>query len=72
MRGAVPPRIWTVNRGEPMAFLAPDRASAEFRNVRIKSVKTDRQCTSVLLTKASFVLSGDHDGTLIVPCPPYT
>ena len=25
---------------------------------------------SVLLTNASFLLSGDHDGTLIVPCPP--
>ena len=29
-----------------------------------------RQDTSVLLTKASIRLSGDHDGTLIVPCPP--
>src|SRR5437773_1508430 len=27
---------------------------------------------SVLLTNASRRLSGDHDGTLIVPCPPYT
>ena len=25
-----------------------------------------------LLTNASRVPSGDHDGTLIVPCPPYT
>jgi hypothetical protein len=28
------------------------------------------QSPAVLLTKASFLLSGDHDGTLIVPCPP--
>ena len=27
---------------------------------------------SVLLTKAIRVLSGDHEGTLIVPCPPNT
>src|SRR5213593_1435048 len=27
---------------------------------------------SVLLTNASRRLSGDQDGTLIVPCPPYT
>jgi hypothetical protein len=26
----------------------------------------------VLLTKANLLLSGDHEGTLIVPCPPYT
>ena len=26
--------------------------------------------TAVLLTNASIVLSGDHEGTLIVPCPP--
>src|SRR5262245_5240029 len=26
---------------------------------------------SELLTNAIFLLSGDHDGTLIVPCPPY-
>lgn len=25
---------------------------------------------SVLLTNATIVLSGDHDGTLMVPCPP--
>jgi len=24
-----------------------------------------------LLTKAMDLLSGDHEGTLIVPCPPY-
>jgi len=28
------------------------------------------QSMSVLLTKASMVPSGDHEGTLIVPCPP--
>ncbi len=27
---------------------------------------------SVLLTKATCVPSGDHEGTLIVPWPPYT
>ena len=27
---------------------------------------------SELLTKATYLPSGDHDGTLIVPCPPYT
>jgi hypothetical protein len=26
----------------------------------------------VLLTKANLLLSGDQEGTLIVPCPPYT
>ena len=26
---------------------------------------------SELLTKAIFLLSGDHEGVLIVPCPPY-
>jgi len=26
----------------------------------------------VLLTKATLLLSGDQEGTLIVPCPPYT
>jgi len=29
------------------------------------------QSIRVLLTKATRVLSGDHEGTLIVPCPPY-
>ena len=28
--------------------------------------------SAVLLTNAIFRLSGDHDGTLIVPCPPKT
>lgn len=27
---------------------------------------------AVLLTNASILLSGDQEGTLIVPCPPYT
>ena len=31
-----------------------------------------RQSIAVLLTKAMRVPSGDHDGTLIVPCPPKT
>ena len=26
----------------------------------------------VLLTKATLLLSGDQEGTLTVPCPPYT
>ena len=30
------------------------------------------QGSCVLLTKAMRLLSGDHDGTFIVPCPPYT
>jgi hypothetical protein len=30
-----------------------------------------RYFLSVLLTKAICLLSGDHDGTLIVPWPPY-
>ena len=30
------------------------------------------QFRSLLLTKASIRPSGDHEGTLIVPCPPYT
>ena len=29
-----------------------------------------RYSIAVLLTNASIVPSGDHDGTLIVPCPP--
>ena len=30
-----------------------------------------RQSPAELLTNANFLLSGDQEGTLIVPCPPY-
>jgi hypothetical protein len=42
---------------------------------REQSVGPRLQCgagKAVLLTKAIDVLSGDQDGTLMVPCPPYT
>ncbi len=37
-----------------------------------KSVKSPVHSASELETKATWVPSGDHDGTLIVPWPPYT
>ncbi|CAN5487791.1 hypothetical protein BH10BAC4_BH10BAC4_26840 [soil metagenome] len=39
--------------------------------VGLKTVGQGLACRIELLTKAKYLLSGDHDGTLIVPWPPY-
>jgi putative transcriptional regulator len=40
---------------------------------RLEARATDPSyCRSLLLTNAIMRPSGDHDGTLMVPCPPYT
>ncbi len=46
--------------------ISPLRMNRPYPHLQIHAL----QSPAVLLTKASFLLSGDHDGTLMVPCPP--
>lgn len=45
---------------------------AAFSGIFVYGLLSFGHFTSVLLTKATRLPSGDHEGTLIVPCPPYT
>ena len=58
--------------GQPVGFvLTFDDPSEVYRRLLRDDTRGRTQYTSVLLTKAIIRLSGDHDGTLIVPWPPY-
>ena len=50
---------------------ATNNATLRTRTGTFINLLRNRYFVSVLLTNAIFLLSGDHDGTLIVPCPPY-
>ena len=60
----------------PAPRIAAERAKGRPAAARESAAATkQRQCgagSAVLLTNAILLPSGDHDGTLIVPCPPYS
>jgi hypothetical protein len=59
----------------PRCRVLPSFASLELSTVRTDPfARQDYLSGSIpeLLTNASRLLSGDQEGTFIVPCPPYT
>ena len=70
--GVAPADARSVFSSDPSALWPRVHGLMKRLEARATAPADPSYCTSLLLTNAIMRPSGDQDGTLIVPCPPYT